>query len=59
MTTADTEAPTLPQASWMRRYWEKVATVLAVIGLIDVSSQLIHWAKLLHEIAEKYAIVRS
>jgi hypothetical protein len=55
--TANTAEPI--KAGWLRRAWERVATVLAVIGLIDVSSQLIHWAKLIHEIAEKYAIVRS
>jgi hypothetical protein len=57
--TADTEAPSKPNLSRLRRGWEKMATVLAVIGLIDVSSQLIHWAKLIHEIAEKYAAART
>jgi hypothetical protein len=52
-------AKTLPESGWLRRAWERVATILAVISLIDVSSQLIHWAKLIHEIAEKYAIVRT
>jgi hypothetical protein len=59
MATADTEAPTMPQAGWLRRTWEKIATVLAVIGLIDLSSQLIHWAALIHWVATKYAIVRA
>jgi len=32
---------------------------LAVIGLIDVSQQLIDWAAFIHRIVEKYAIVRA
>jgi len=47
------------EASWLRRTWERVATVLAVIGLIDVSSQLIHWAALIHWVVTNYAIVRT
>jgi hypothetical protein len=59
MGTADTEASTMPQAGWLRRTWEKVATVIAVVGLIDFTGQLIHWAKLIHEIVTQYAVVRG
>jgi hypothetical protein len=59
MATADTEASTTPAAGWLRRTWEKAATILAVIGLIDLSSQLIHWAALIHWIVTKYAAVRT
>jgi len=58
MATADIRVPT-EQVGWLRRTWEKIATVLAVIGLIDVTGQLIHWAQLKHEIATQYAIVRA
>jgi hypothetical protein len=58
MTTADHEASTVP-AGVLRRSWEKIAIVLAVIGLVDVSSQLIKWAASIHWIATKYAIVRA
>jgi hypothetical protein len=47
------------RAGWLSQTWEKVATVLAVIGLIDVSSQLIKWASLIHWVAEHYAAVRT
>ncbi len=57
MLTADTAAPA--GASWLRRSWEKIATVIAMIGLIDLSSQVIKWAKVTHEITEKYAAVRT
>jgi hypothetical protein len=44
MATADTEAPTA-SAGWLGRTWQKIATVLAVIGLIDLSKHHIvaHW----------------
>jgi hypothetical protein len=58
MATADTEASTASAGS-LRRGWEKIATVLAVIGLVDVTGQLIKWAALIHWITEKYAIARA
>ncbi len=58
MATTEMEAPT-ERAGWLRRGWEKIATVLAVIGLVDVSGQLIKWAALIHWIATKYAAVRN
>jgi hypothetical protein len=64
MATADTEASTAgakalaTPASPLRPVWEKIATVLAVIGLVDVTGQLIKWATVIHWIAEKYATVR-
>jgi hypothetical protein len=58
--TAETAASTtLGSARWLRRTWEKFATVLAVIGLIDLTRQLVQWAELVHWIATQYAIVRS
>ncbi len=57
MATVDTEAAAA--GGWVRRSWDKIATVIAVIGLIDLSSQVIKWAKLVHEIAEMYAAVRT
>src|SRR5258708_19274290 len=56
MTTTHTKA--LAQSTWLRRTWEKVAIVLAVIGLVDLSRQLIEWAALVHWIVTKYAIVK-
>jgi hypothetical protein len=60
MATADdeTKALTAP-AGPLRRTWEKIATVLALIGLIDLTGQLIKWAGLIHWLAEKYAGVRA
>jgi hypothetical protein len=58
MPTVDNEA-SVARAGWVRRTWEKIATVLAVIGLIDVSKQLIEWAEWVHWIATQYAIVRT
>jgi hypothetical protein len=46
--TADTKAKSLTALGPLRRTWEKIATVLAAIGLIDLSSQLIKWASLIH-----------
>jgi hypothetical protein len=45
--------------AWLSLTWEKVATVLAIIGLADLSSQLIKWAALIHWAVTKYAIVRA
>jgi hypothetical protein len=42
-----------------RSAWEKLATALAVISLVDLSGQLIKWAALIHWIVERYAIVRN
>src|SRR5713226_9762871 len=47
------------EAGSLRRTWEKVATVLAVIGLADLFGQLIKWAAAIHWIITKYAIVRG
>jgi hypothetical protein len=44
---------------WVRRNWEMLATVLAVISLIDLSSQLIKWATLIHWLVERYGFVRN
>jgi hypothetical protein len=57
MAIADTEAPT--KGGWLRRSWEMIATVIAVIVLVDLSSLVVKWAKLIHEIAEKYAAART
>ena len=59
MATAENEEQAMPQAGWLGRTWEKVATVLAVIGLADLSGQLIKWAAAIHWIITKYAIVRA
>jgi hypothetical protein len=40
------------------RAWEKIATGLAVIGLIDLTGQLIKWAAAVHWLVEKYRIVK-
>jgi hypothetical protein len=56
--TTEAEALIAP-AGPLRRAWQKIATVLAVIGLVDLSSQLIKWAALIHWIAETYAAVRA
>src|SRR5438477_12813699 len=39
--------------------WSITATVLALIGLVDLTHQLVEWAAFIHEIAEKYAEVRG
>jgi hypothetical protein len=57
--TASTEASTRPQTSLLRRTWEKVATVLAVIGLVDLTGQLIKWAAVIHWVVTKYAIAKA
>jgi hypothetical protein len=63
--TSDIEASLIdattspPPPGPLRRAWEKIATVLAVIGLIDLSSQLNKWAALIHWFGEKYAIARE
>jgi hypothetical protein len=58
MAAAETEASTT-SAGPLRRRWEKIATVLAVIGLVDLTGQLIKWAALIHWVAEKYAAIRT
>jgi hypothetical protein len=58
MPTTDIEAPT-KHAGWFGRTWHKIATVLAAIGLVDVTGQLIKWASIIHWIAERYAVVRG
>jgi hypothetical protein len=37
--------------------WSKAATILAIIGLVDLTHQLIEWAEAIHQIATKYATV--
>jgi len=51
--------PRTEPTGWLQSAWEKVATVIAVIGLIDVSGQLIKWAAVVHWIAEHYADMRT
>jgi len=55
---AGTEASTRPQTGLLRRTWEKVATALAVVGLVDLTGQLIKWAAVIHWVVAKYAIVK-
>ena len=43
---------------FMARAWEKIATGLAVIGLIDLSGQLIKWAAAVHWLIDKYRIMK-
>jgi hypothetical protein len=65
MTTTETGTSTVEgtasasSVSRLRRTWEKVGTVLAVIGLVDVTGQLIKWATVIHWIAERYATART
>ena len=42
-----------------RSAWEKLATALAVISLVDLSGQVIKWAALIHWIVEGYVVVRN
>jgi hypothetical protein len=49
----------IAKSVWTRSTWEKLATVLAVISLIDLSSQLVKWAALIHWIVENYALVKN
>jgi hypothetical protein len=58
MPTVDTEA-SVARVGWVRRTWEKIATVIAVIGLADLSGQLIKWAAAIHLVITKYAIVKA
>jgi len=51
--------PQKPPTAPFRSTWEKVATVLSLIGLVDLTSQLIKWAGLIHWLAVRYAGVRS
>jgi hypothetical protein len=39
--------------------WPTAATIVAIIGLVDLTHQLIEWAEIVHWIAVKYAVVRS
>ena len=43
----------------LRDLWPKLATALAVVGLIDLTHQLIEWAGLIHTIASEYTVVRT
>jgi len=57
-----TDGPTLNSISWRNRIskvWEKAAAVLTVIGLVDVTKQLIEWAELIHKVAQWYARARA
>jgi hypothetical protein len=61
MTATNTEAST-ERTGWLSRtwrWWEKISAFLAIVALVDLTKQLIEWAKLIHEIAEKYAAVRA
>jgi hypothetical protein len=44
---------------WLRSTWEKIATVMAVISLVDITGQLIKWMALIHWVATHYAIARA
>jgi hypothetical protein len=48
-----------PQPSRLLRCWSIASTGLAVIGLIDLTQQLIEWARVIHYIASKYATTRE
>ena len=48
-----------PPGGVLRPWWDKVATVLALISLVDLTSQLIKWAALIHSIATQYAAART
>ena len=54
---SDQETQSSAKPGW-RTAWEWVCGVLALIGVVDVTSQLIKWAALIHWIVEKYAAVR-
>ena len=51
--------PQKPPMAPFRSTWEKVATVLSLIGLVDLTSQLIKWAAVVHWLAVRYAGVRA
>jgi hypothetical protein len=55
--------PSFKNTVWLqslsRGLWSKAATILAVIGLVDLTHQLIEWASIIHQIAMKYAEVRE
>jgi hypothetical protein len=39
--------------------WPKIANVLAILSLIELTHQLVEWAAFIHEIAVRYAVVRN
>jgi hypothetical protein len=41
------------------RVWDKISLALTVLGLIDVTSQLVEWAEFIHWIVQKYKIWRD
>jgi hypothetical protein len=58
MTSAQ-EALPKDGSDWRRRVFERIMTVLAIIGLIDVAKQLVEWAELIHSVADKYRFVKE
>src|ERR1700727_776421 len=41
------------------RWWPRLATALTIIGLVDVTHQLIEWTAVIPEVALVYAEIRS
>jgi len=39
--------------------WAYVGTALAIIGLVDLTHQLVKWAAFIHKLAERYASIRQ
>jgi hypothetical protein len=54
--------PAPADVSWLskaRRHWDKIASVLAIIGLCDLTSQLVKWVAGIHWVVSHYAVAKA
>ncbi len=63
MTTATVPATRYQTKLWswvsLRNPWQYFLTALALLGLVDVTKQLVEWAALIHWFVEHYATLRT
>ena len=48
-----------PRPGRLADWWARIATFLAILGLIDVSHQLVEWAAVIHELVSGYVAIRE
>ncbi|MGP0091280.1 MAG: hypothetical protein ACLPKB_15190 [Xanthobacteraceae bacterium] len=58
MATENARLEPPPERSAIGRYWEKIATALSVVSLVDLSEQFIKWAKHIHWVVENYKVAK-
>ena len=51
------DQPSLLSRTWKR--WEKIGSVLAILGLADLFGQVVKWAAGIHWVVSKYVAARS